>query len=111
MNPAESTAEDQLLNALPDLLAPFGTARSNLIPILQTVQKRFFYLPPAALDIVARHLGIPLAEVYGALARALAMPPAEIVAAVEASGLRGRGRGSPPGASGAWPPGRPPGAR
>lgn len=91
MNPAESTAEAQLLNALPDLLAPFGTARSSLIPILQTVQRQFSYLPPAALDIVARHLGIPLAEVYGALARALAMPPAEIVAAVEASGLRGRG--------------------
>ncbi|MEE4608959.1 MAG: NADH-quinone oxidoreductase subunit NuoE [Desulfobacteraceae bacterium] len=65
MNPAEANAEDQLLNALPDLLAPFGTARSSLIPILQMVQKQFAYLPAAALDIVARHLGIPPAEVYG----------------------------------------------
>lgn len=65
MNPAESTAEAQLLNALPDLLAPFGTARSSLIPILQMVQKRFSYLPPAAMGIVARHLDLPLAEVYG----------------------------------------------
>lgn len=65
MNPAESNAEAQLLNALPDLLAPFGTARSGLIPILQMVQKHFSYLPAAALDIVARHLGIPLVEVHG----------------------------------------------
>ncbi|HDI59391.1 MAG TPA: NADH-quinone oxidoreductase subunit NuoE [Desulfobacteraceae bacterium] len=65
MNPAESDTEAQLLKSLPEHLAPFGTERSNLIPILQMVQKHFSYLPAAAMEIVARHLDIPLAEVYG----------------------------------------------
>jgi NADH-quinone oxidoreductase subunit E len=44
-----------------------GSARtpSSLIPILQKIQKRFGYLPPEALEEVARHLEVPLSRVYG----------------------------------------------
>lgn len=42
-----------------------GNQRGNLIPILQRVQNTLAYLPPAAIDMVARHLGIPVSEVYG----------------------------------------------
>lgn len=46
-------------------LKKFGPERKYLIPILQTIQDRFAYLPAEALKIVGRHLGIPTAEVYG----------------------------------------------
>jgi NADH-quinone oxidoreductase subunit E len=65
MDPAASNEEALLLNSLPDLLAPFGTQRSALIPILQMVQKQFSYLPEAAMHIVARHLNITAADVFG----------------------------------------------
>lgn len=42
-----------------------GNQRGNLIPILQRVQNTLAYLPPAAIDMVAAHLGIPVSEVYG----------------------------------------------
>ena len=38
---------------------------SSLIPLLQAIQKRCGYLPPAALEEVARHLKVPLSRVYG----------------------------------------------
>jgi NADH-quinone oxidoreductase subunit E len=46
-------------------LEAFEKQRGNLIPILQMVQSKLAYLPPEALQMVARHLSIPESEVYG----------------------------------------------
>ena len=47
------------------LLKGLEGCRSNLIPILQTVQNRFAFLPPLAIRRVAAHLGVSPGEVYG----------------------------------------------
>lgn len=38
---------------------------SNLIAVLQTVQERLGYLPPAALQEISCRIHIPLARIYG----------------------------------------------
>ena len=49
-----------------ELLADFpANRRETLIPILQAVQGAFGYLPEDGLDIIARHIGISVAKVYG----------------------------------------------
>src|SRR4051812_2680908 len=47
-----------------ELLGQFDDRRANLIPILQEIQARHFYLPEESLRRVARKLQIPVAEVY-----------------------------------------------
>ncbi len=42
-----------------------GAQRQNLIHILQEAQRRFNYLPEAALRRISERLGLPYAEVYG----------------------------------------------
>ncbi|AQV00912.1 MULTISPECIES: NADH-quinone oxidoreductase subunit NuoE [Desulfococcus] len=39
--------------------------RGNLIPMLQLMQAKLAYLPPAAIEIVAEYLEIPPSEVFG----------------------------------------------
>jgi len=53
------------LTALDEIITDqFGADQENLIMILQAAQKVFNYLPPEALDYVARRLDIPLSRVY-----------------------------------------------
>jgi NADH-quinone oxidoreductase subunit E len=47
-----------------DLLGQFDGRRANLIPILQELQAKHYYLPEEALRRVARKLNLPLHEVY-----------------------------------------------
>lgn len=47
------------------LLPAFPKERGYLIPILQSIQHRHAYLTTEAMRMVARHLGISYAEVYG----------------------------------------------
>ena len=45
---------------------PTATAlRSKLLPTLHSVQNRFGWIPPGALDYICRRLSIPPAEAYG----------------------------------------------
>lgn len=46
------------------VLGNFEDRRANLIPILQEIQARFYYLPEEALRRVARKLQVPLSEIY-----------------------------------------------
>ena len=43
----------------------FQAGRGNLIPILQRIQESLAYLPPEAIQRVAKHLGLSAGEVYG----------------------------------------------
>lgn len=47
-----------------DILGQFEDRRANLIPILQEIQAKYFYLPEKALRDVSRKLRVPLPEVY-----------------------------------------------
>ena len=47
------------------VLARHPAERSELIPILQEVQDAIGYLPQEALRVVAEHLNVPEASVYG----------------------------------------------
>ena len=58
-------AEADFLADLPQQLDAYKKERSHLIPILQMIQKEIAFLPTAALHIVAAHLDISAAEVYG----------------------------------------------
>lgn len=60
-----NAAEADFLAALPQQLDAYKTDRSHLIPILQMIQKAIAFLPTEALHIVAAHLEISAAEVYG----------------------------------------------
>lgn len=55
---------DQTVEQIDSMLAPFDGRRANLIPILQEIQARYFYLPHEALKRVALRLKVPLTEVY-----------------------------------------------
>jgi len=57
--------EEAILNDIHSRIKGFGKETGNLIPILQMIQETHAYLPPGAIKIVARHLKIPAAEVYG----------------------------------------------
>ncbi len=46
-------------------LKDFDRDRNQLIPMLQSVQEAHQYLPPESIRMVARHLGMTAAEVYG----------------------------------------------
>jgi NADH-quinone oxidoreductase subunit E len=53
-------------DTMTEILARFPNgAREQLIPLLQAVQETFGYLPEQALGQVGRHLGIPVAKIYG----------------------------------------------
>jgi len=49
---------------IPELLGQFEERRSSLIPILQEIQAKHYYLPEEALRRVARKLQLPISEVY-----------------------------------------------
>jgi NADH-quinone oxidoreductase subunit E len=54
-----------MLQDVASLLPDFDKERWNLIPILQTIQRRHDYLHPDAMKMVAKHLGTSVSEVYG----------------------------------------------
>ena len=60
--PAKEVSEAEVA-ALLDGLDVSG--RTNLIGLLQEVQDRFGYLPPAALAEISRRARIPLSRIYG----------------------------------------------
>ena len=47
-----------------EVLGQFDDRRANLIPILQTIQARHYYLPEEALRRVACKLGMTYSEIY-----------------------------------------------
>jgi len=57
--------EEAMLKDLTSFLGRFEQQRSNLIPILQTIQQKHSYLSPQALRMVAEHLQMGSCEVYG----------------------------------------------
>jgi NADH-quinone oxidoreductase subunit E len=59
------TEEALFLENLPQKLQAYPKERSQLIPILQMVQKEIAYLPPTALQAVAAYLAISVSEVFG----------------------------------------------
>jgi NADH-quinone oxidoreductase subunit E len=48
-----------------EIIEQYGTAKNQLIPILQAVQGEFRYLPQEMLSFIATAMKIPAAEVYG----------------------------------------------
>lgn len=48
-----------------ELLIPFEGKRNELIPMLQTVQEEFGYLPEESFDVIASYVRIPASKVYG----------------------------------------------
>jgi len=65
MNWEPSAVEKSLLEDIKTELVQIEKDRRKLIPILQRVQEKLAYLPREAIHIVADHLNISSAEVYG----------------------------------------------
>ncbi len=57
--------DDASLKNIAQRLPDFDKTRGSLIPILQMIQVDHGYLPEEAIHMVARHLEIPVNEVYG----------------------------------------------
>lgn len=54
-----------IVEELQQHLSKFGNTRNNLIPMLQTIQEIYKYLPEKAVEIISEYLNIPQSEVYG----------------------------------------------
>lgn len=61
LDPQEETVLEQIKSDLPS----WGKERGRLIPILQMIQEKMAYLPPQALEVVAKHLQLSASEVFG----------------------------------------------
>lgn len=55
---------EETVDQIEPILEQFDDRRANLIAILQEIQARYFYLPHASLERVARKLKVPLTDVY-----------------------------------------------
>ena len=62
---AENIADEVMLDAISSALSGFPKERSNLIPVLQFIQREHSYLSEEGIQIVAQHFGISASEVYG----------------------------------------------
>lgn len=60
-------SEMKRIEELEERLAKYPRAGGQrfLIPVLQEIQHLFGYLPESALNQVERHLGVPMAQIYG----------------------------------------------
>ena len=57
--------EKQKLMKLANELEKTSSDRGELLPLLQKIQEEMGYVPKDAMELVANHLQLPLAEVYG----------------------------------------------
>jgi NADH-quinone oxidoreductase subunit E len=48
-----------------EAMTGFAPRRSSMIPLLQMMQRKLSYLPPQAIEMVARYLDVSPSEVYG----------------------------------------------
>lgn len=58
-------ATRQFSHVMNELFSSFSGTKKDLIPILQSVQERFGYLPERAMSEVANFISIPESKVYG----------------------------------------------
>jgi NADH-quinone oxidoreductase subunit E len=58
-----STAID--LSVVDDVVKVWGAKPGSIIPILQSVQEKYNYLPPETFPYVAKKLGVSEARIYG----------------------------------------------
>ena len=65
MNKALSADEQVILEDIRSQLDTTEKDRGRLIPMLQMIQDKLAYLPPAAIEMVAEHLGISASDVFG----------------------------------------------
>lgn len=57
--------EERILSDISSSLKLFERKRSNLIPLLQMIQKRHGYIPPMGMVLLAQHLDLSPSHVYG----------------------------------------------
>ncbi|MFP3898827.1 MAG: NADH-quinone oxidoreductase subunit NuoE [Dehalococcoidia bacterium] len=57
--------DEQVSQAIAEILGSHKREKKNLIPLLQEVQKRLGYLPKKAMQEIADSLGMPEVEVWG----------------------------------------------
>jgi NADH-quinone oxidoreductase subunit E len=65
MDHLANTEDEAMVEDIECMLRGFSHERSYLIPILQEIQGKHYYLDRSALEMVARHLKISTCEVYG----------------------------------------------
>ena len=53
------------LSLLEPILEQYRGARGSLIPVLQSAQKTYGYLPETALEEISRALRVPLSQIHG----------------------------------------------
>jgi formate dehydrogenase subunit gamma len=58
---------DLLAGLLAGLLTRHGTRQDQLLPLLHALQDAIGYVPPAAVDTIARHFNLSRAEVHGVI--------------------------------------------
>lgn len=55
----------EMITRVDEILSEFGTEKSQLINIMQAIQKEYRYLPEASLTYISGKMGISEAKIYG----------------------------------------------
>jgi NADH-quinone oxidoreductase subunit E len=59
------SVEPNIVEQTDEILSRYGGEKGDLIPVLQEAQERFSYLPPEAMQRIAKFLRLPESTVYG----------------------------------------------
>ena len=59
------TAMDEVAEKTVEILEPWRGRKGFLIPVLQSVQHVFGYVPKEAIEAISREMKMPTAEIYG----------------------------------------------
>ena len=59
------TAMGEVAEKTVEILEPWRGRKGFLIPVLQSVQHSFGYVPKEAIEVISREMKMPTAEIYG----------------------------------------------
>lgn len=59
------TAMGEVAEKTVEILEPWRSRKGFLIPVLQSVQHAFGYVPKEAIEVISREMKMPTAEIYG----------------------------------------------
>ncbi|MCK9329016.1 MAG: NAD(P)H-dependent oxidoreductase subunit E [Candidatus Cloacimonetes bacterium] len=58
-------AMNESLDWLDEIIEGFGSSRTSLIPVLQSVQSKYRYLPEHVMSHISEKMALPLSNIYG----------------------------------------------
>lgn len=67
MEAEKNCVEERLTKEMEEILNKYPKQKDSLIAILNEVQEKYGYIPKQCQMEISKHLGIPMAEIYGVI--------------------------------------------